>query len=91
MSREHELKINEEFFDDVASGRKPFEIRYNDRGFQTGDYLRLREHGPGWYGRETRKRITYMLNGWGLQDGYVALGLEAADVTASSEGEPDGR
>lgn len=83
MSREHQLKINAEFFDDVASGRKPFEIRLNDRGFQTGDYLRLCECDRSYYsGRETRKRVTYLLNGWGLQEGYVALGLEPAEKEA---------
>jgi hypothetical protein len=94
MSREHNLKIEGAFFDDVASGRKPFEIRKNDRGYQTGDTLVLREYwregsGLGGYysDRETRKRITYILNGWGLQDGYVALGLEAIAAQGKGEGQ----
>ena len=33
----HNLKLNIEFCDDVLSGNKNFEIRYNDKGYQTGD------------------------------------------------------
>jgi len=39
----HELKINPEFFDAVASGIKTFEVRKNDRPFRIGDTLVLLE------------------------------------------------
>ena len=42
----HELKTLPEHFAEVFAGRKPFEIRFNDRAFATGDILRLREHCP---------------------------------------------
>lgn len=42
----HELKCAVEFYDAVASGLKPFELRRDDRGFDTGDMLWLREYGP---------------------------------------------
>ena len=35
--RIHYLKLNIDFCDDVLSGNKNFEVRYNDRGYQTGD------------------------------------------------------
>ncbi|EAH0580331.1 DUF3850 domain-containing protein, partial [Listeria monocytogenes] len=43
MSKTHELKILSEYFWDIAEGRKTFEIRKNDRNFQVGDYLILKE------------------------------------------------
>ena len=35
----HELKLGWNFCDPVLSGRKTFELRKNDRGFQTGDLI----------------------------------------------------
>lgn len=46
MSKVHDLKILKEYFDAKLAGIKPFEIRNNDRDFQVGDYLRLREIVP---------------------------------------------
>lgn len=74
---EHELKVASDFFDAVEAGRKPFEIRKGDRPFKVGDILWLREVDLllAYTGRESRKRITFCLRGWGLEPGYVALGL----------------
>ena len=33
----HELKIEDEYYEAKVAGNKPFEIRYNDKGFQKGD------------------------------------------------------
>lgn len=35
----HELKIAPEYFKDVRTGLKKFEIRKNDRDFKVGDRL----------------------------------------------------
>ena len=36
----HALKIRPEYFEAVQTGRKPFELRWNDRGFRKdGDSL----------------------------------------------------
>lgn len=76
----HEIKLNKEFADAVFKGEKPFEIRFNDRGYQRGDYIKFqvmdgmfRENHPL---NDILFEITYVLNGWGLQDGYVALGIK---------------
>lgn len=42
----HELKIWPQFFEAVKSGVKTFELRVNDREFQTGDMVRLVEWDP---------------------------------------------
>jgi hypothetical protein len=83
MNQEHELKAWPSFYDDVASGRKPFEVRKNDRGFQVGDTLRLRRFNPAtgeYTGEECMRRVTYVLHGgcFGLAEGYVVLGFDVA-------------
>ena len=40
---EHELKILPQYYCRVADGSKTFEVRKNDRGFQPGDIVTLRE------------------------------------------------
>jgi len=39
----HELKTWNEYFEEVFMGHKTFEIRKNDRNFQKGDTLILKE------------------------------------------------
>lgn len=46
MSQTHYLKTLPVYFDAVQRGDKTFEIRKNDRDFQTGDMLVLLEHQP---------------------------------------------
>lgn len=40
----HELKIWPQYFERVKDGTKTFEVRVNDRGFQSGDEVSLREY-----------------------------------------------
>lgn len=46
MGKTHHLKALPVYFDAVLRGDKPFEIRKNDRGFQTGDMIVLEEFDP---------------------------------------------
>ena len=39
----HDLKITPAYFQAVIEGRKTFEIRQNDRGYQAGDTVTLQE------------------------------------------------
>lgn len=39
--RTHIVKIDRCYFENVSSGRKRFEIRYDDRDYQVGDWLIL--------------------------------------------------
>jgi hypothetical protein len=78
---QHLLKIRKEFADAIVAGDKTFEIRWNDRGFEVGQRVYFQAIGEDGNpidhpinGR--RFRISYMLTGWGLKDGYVAFGIE---------------
>lgn len=51
----HDLKMREEFFKVAWAGRKPFEIRNNDRNFQVNDEIILNEVGK--YEGETGRTI----------------------------------
>jgi hypothetical protein len=77
---EHELKIVPRYFEDVRDGRKLFEVRLDDRGYQVGDVLRLREWDPileAYTGRVDVRGVTYVLtDSQGLQRSYVVLGLD---------------
>lgn len=88
----HELKCWIPWFEFIRCGRKRFELRFNDRGYQVGDLLRLREYDPikavgvsttslGPYtGRELIVRITLVYTPQiglpGLDPGFVILGID---------------
>ncbi len=78
--REHELKCWPGPFQAVVEGRKRFEYRKNDRGFEVGDILVLREWDPSskdYTGRSVRARVTYaLLGGFGIPDGFAVLSIE---------------
>ena len=68
----HELKIYRKFADAVVSGKKTWEIRFNDRGYKAGDLVHFRLFNP-----ETKKHeehpierdlyeITHILDDSGL-------------------------
>ena len=59
----HDLKIWPEHFRAVASGEKTVELRTDDRGYEVGDELLLREYDP-----DTASYIFYMkmLTGKGI-------------------------
>lgn len=63
MKTRHFLKTWPEFFHAVAKGAKTFEIRKNDRDFNEGDFLILREWDPDtrtYTGNTINAEITYM-------------------------------
>lgn len=81
---EHELKTWPEFFERVWSGEKCFELRKDDRGYQGGDMLLLREWSKdhSYSGRAVRAEVTYMLGGqWpGLAPGYVVMSIKPHEL-----------
>lgn len=85
----HELKTIDRYFEAVERGEKTFEVRRNDRAFQTGDILKLVKvddrgrydypwpHDPP----AIYRRITYLLQGgqFGIEPQYCVLGLGPVD------------
>lgn len=77
----HQIKIALSYFDDVASGRKPFELRKNDRNYKVGDILQMAEFKEGKNtGRVIEKIITYLLEDYtGIEEGYCILGIKGVN------------
>ena len=76
-----QLKVWAEFFSDLITGAKNFEVRLNDRSYTEGTILHLCEYdhrGKVYTGRSCLRRVTYVLYGgqFGVEDGYVVMGLE---------------
>ena len=77
----HKLKIREPYADAIADGRKRFEVRMNDRGYQAGDTVSfdvIDSHGLSVAHEVSGAlyRITYVYSGMGLADGFVVFGIE---------------
>jgi len=78
---EHTLKIWPEYFQDIWSGKKTFEVRKNDRDFKKFDVLILKE-----WDFETNKYtgsyiyvdVVYVLHGgqFGIKKGYCVMGIK---------------
>lgn len=83
----HKIKLSEDFAEAVLNGDKSFEIRNNDRGYQKGDTVIFKVVERGGMAMEVFNHplngiefeITYVLNGWGLKDGFVAFGIRRAN------------
>ena len=61
----HELKTIQPYFDFVNTSIKRFEVRKNDRNFQEGDFLLLKEYTPKsdtYSGKEILCRVLYILD-----------------------------
>jgi Domain of unknown function (DUF3850) len=84
----HELKTWPDPFLELKGGKKHHEFRRDDRGFQAGDVLVLREFCPppeqreglaGTYtGRVLARRVTSITRGgsFGVPEGYAVMSVE---------------
>lgn len=76
------LKIFEHFADELVNGNMQFVIVENDYGYQKGDSVEFHVVtllGDHPLNRKTYE-ITYVLSGYGLENGFVALGLREIDI-----------
>lgn len=80
----HAVKTTPKYFEDVISGKKPFEVRKNDRDYRECDLIALNEwrdgtvdnYPKGYTGRSALFRISYVLNNPEYcKEGYAVLGL----------------
>lgn len=77
----HKLKLNIAFCDAVLKGLKTFEIRKNDRNFKMGDLIKFKPVNNDGEAcchevQNLTYKITYILDNWGLKEGYVALAIK---------------
>lgn len=79
-SMTHELKILPVYFEAVVNERKQFEIRKNDRDFQVGDQLILKEwNKDGFTGKSCQSEITYITD-YMQKNGYVVLSIRVGEL-----------
>ena len=80
----HTLKKDPVVFQATVDGLKPYEIRLDDRGYQVGDIIRVREteftgeqmaQGKDliYTGREYIIKVTHILQGYGLKEDWVIM------------------
>lgn len=88
-AKTHELKIWPAYYLMVKDGRKRFELRKNDRGFQAGDTLVLREWSPelGYTGEELRALVRLVLDrtvldntAFALRRGFVCMSIDLQEA-----------
>ena len=78
MAKTHKIKILPRYFSAVFNKIKNAEVRYNDRGYEVGDWLLLEEWADGHYtGLYVYRWIkaVYELDSIGL-NGYVLICME---------------
>lgn len=84
IQRLHELKTLSVYFSPIWEGEKTFEVRRDDRGFQKGDKLWLREFIPNartpreqYTGRNCHVEVLWILTGgqMGIESGYVVMAV----------------
>ncbi len=75
----HRIKCWPKYFQPLQIGQKTFEVRINDRDYQVGDSLDIREWSPiteSYTERYVVKLITYMIQGvCGLPENVCVMQL----------------
>lgn len=76
----HSLKTWPQWFQEVKAGRKPWEVRKNDRGFQEGDILVLQEWDPttkAYTGQALQCKVALVVDSPpGVRSGYVVMTIK---------------
>jgi len=76
----HELKVWVEYYQHIVTKMKQFEVRKNDRNFQTGDTLILLEWDPDtktYTGNRADASVDYILCGdsFGIEEGFCVMSI----------------
>lgn len=93
MDKIHKIKLSKEFCDEVLNGNKTFEIRYNDKGYQKGDFIKFipvdsdSSLATHWIHpiENALFEITYVINSWGLKDGFVCLAIKLVNKNVNKK------
>jgi hypothetical protein len=89
----HKVKILPVYYNRIIAFQKTFEIRKNDRDYQIGDELILREFdqfSQEYTGRECHTRIIYVeFFPKGLQKNYVVLGIKVKQLKNETPSIPE--
>lgn len=84
MSKVHELKCWPESFEGIISREKTFEVRLDDRGYELGDIVILKEWVPEekvFTGRTAIVYVSYLLRRWpGIMERYVVMSIKLVVV-----------
>ena len=85
----HHLKTHPNYFERTLNESKFWEIRLNDRDFQTGDEVLLQEYDPiekQYTGKNIRGIIQYVLHDFkGLKKGYVIFSFKINDFNYNQQ------
>ena len=80
----HELKLSTNYFPDVISGKKTFEVRKSDRCFKVGDLLALNEYDTKaecYTGNSCLVYVDYILDDKNYcKEGYVVMSIKPCAV-----------
>lgn len=86
------LRIDKQFADEIFLGNKTFEVRKeDDKVFQRGDTVEFDVNRQNQYIPEAHPisgkvyEITYVLHGWGIEEGTCAFSIKEQDIEDPEE------
>lgn len=82
----HDIKCWPRYYYKIETGQKTYELRKNDRDYQTGDLLLIQEFQPDtqqYTGRHHLQQVSHILHGpaFGLKKGYCIMSLRRVSDT----------
>lgn len=81
----HQLKVLPDYYQAIVDRRKTFEIRKNDRDFQVGDLVILKEfNGAEFTKRHTKAQITYICD-YAQNENYVVFSIRLIEIGSDRE------
>ena len=80
MAQTHTIKCWSPYFQAIRRKEKNFDVRRDDRGYQKGDTVVLREYDQATSrltGNDEHRKIKFILTGgqFGIEPGFVVLGF----------------